>query len=190
MGEDEEQWRPVAGHEGLYEVSDRGRVRSIDRTIICRNGTTSRRPGKMLKPQITPHGYRRITFGYRRGQQYVQSLVLTAFVGPRPAGLEACHNDGDPSNNMLSNLRWDTRISNMLDQVRHGTHGQARKTHCPLGHALSGPNLYARGATRGIRACLACARARAHIQTHPDAQLAEVAARYYAQLDWSETAHV
>jgi hypothetical protein len=51
---------------------------------------------------------------------YTHRLVLLAFVGPCPEGLEGCHNDGDPSNNRLDNLRWDTRESNMADQIKHG----------------------------------------------------------------------
>lgn len=50
----------------------------------------------------------------------VHTLVLTAFVGPCPAGLECCHGDGDPTNNKLTNLRWDTPHSNVADCIRHG----------------------------------------------------------------------
>lgn len=46
--------------------------------------------------------------------------VLLAWVGLPPAGMEGCHNDGDPSNNSLSNLRWDTRSANQLDRLKHG----------------------------------------------------------------------
>lgn len=52
----------------------------------------------------------------------VAVLVLLAFVGPRPKGMECCHNDGDPENNSLDNLRWDTHSSNVYDAIRHGTH--------------------------------------------------------------------
>ncbi len=55
----------------------------------------------------------------RRG--YVHVLVLTAFRGHCPAGMEGCHNDGDPKNNRLSNLRWDTHSANQKDGFRHGT---------------------------------------------------------------------
>ena len=44
-----------------------------------------------------------------------------AFVGPCPDGMEACHNDGNPANNNLENLRWDTHKSNMWDKIKHGT---------------------------------------------------------------------
>jgi hypothetical protein len=48
-------------------------------------------------------------------------LLLTAFVGPCPEGMEACHNNGDPADNCLVNLRWDTRLANVADSRRHGT---------------------------------------------------------------------
>ncbi len=51
----------------------------------------------------------------------IHVLVLEAFVGPRPKGAFACHYDGDPTNNRLSNLRWDTWASNIADMRRHGT---------------------------------------------------------------------
>lgn len=50
----------------------------------------------------------------------VHRLVLLAFVGPCPEGMECCHNDGDPLNNRLDNLRWDTRSANIADAIKHG----------------------------------------------------------------------
>jgi len=54
-------------------------------------------------------------------QRYVHRLVLEAFVGPCPPGMEGCHNDGNPLNNTPSNLRWDTHAANHADTRRHGT---------------------------------------------------------------------
>jgi hypothetical protein len=51
----------------------------------------------------------------------VHRLVLETFVGPCPEGMECCHNDGNPSNNQLDNLRWDTRQGNNDDRVKHGS---------------------------------------------------------------------
>lgn len=51
----------------------------------------------------------------------VARLVLMAFVGPCPPGMESCHEDGNPGNNALSNLRWDTHANNRADMERHGT---------------------------------------------------------------------
>jgi len=114
-----ERWKQVVGYP--YEVSNQGRVRS-SRGIRALN---AHRDGHM---QVTLHkkGIRK-TF-------YVHTLVLEAFIGPRPLGLEACHNDGDPSNNNVTNLRWDTQSNNYNDRRKHGTcnsgerHGKARLT--------------------------------------------------------------
>lgn len=54
-------------------------------------------------------------------QFQIHRLVLEAFVGPCPEGMECCHNDGDPTNNRLDNLRWDTRQANVEDSIKHGT---------------------------------------------------------------------
>lgn len=51
----------------------------------------------------------------------VHRLVLEAFVGPAPEGMEGCHNNGDPWDNRLENLRWDTHQANMADAAAHGT---------------------------------------------------------------------
>lgn len=54
-------------------------------------------------------------------------LVLEAFVGPRPPGLDGCHNDGNKLNNSLSNLRWATRKDNMADARTHGTDARGER---------------------------------------------------------------
>lgn len=58
--------------------------------------------------------------GKNRRRNQVHRLVLLAFVGPCPEGMECCHNDGNSTNNKLSNLRWGTRKENAADRVRHG----------------------------------------------------------------------
>ena len=57
----------------------------------------------------------------------VHKLILEAFVGPCPPGLECCHNDGNPHNNKLDNLRWDTKKANWNDRRKHGTTTKFRK---------------------------------------------------------------
>lgn len=57
----------------------------------------------------------------------VSRLVLMAFVGPCPAGKEACHKNGNPSDNRLSNLYWGTRTDNMADAKRHGTDNEGER---------------------------------------------------------------
>lgn len=153
-----EVWLPVVGFEGWYEVSDRGVVRSVDRTVIYVNGNSVFHKGQIMSMVTKRSGHfavglRRNSGGFRR---YVHRLVLEAFVGPCPEGLIACHNNGDPTDNRLENLRWDTPSSNMFDKQAHGTDHQRNKTHCPRGHALEVPNLVPSKLDIGIRDCLAC----------------------------------
>lgn len=124
-----ERWLPVVGYEGLYEVSDIGRVRSIERSCGSKNGGTRTVPKKLLKG--SPWGpYLCVTL-YRDGErlrQNIQWLVVLAFIGPKlNPDWEVCHDDGKHHNNCLSNLRYDTRAGNFADKVRHGTHQRGER---------------------------------------------------------------
>lgn len=166
MSESTERWRDVVGYEGYYEVSDLGRVRSLPRLAAGSSGSWRRLPGRILRPGINPRTGRRVVNlrgdGMKRTHT-VYRLVLTAFVGPAPVGMEACHNDGDCVNDVLSNLRWDTSSGNSYDIVRHGRHNNTLKTHCPRSHLLNEPNLVASTLAAGRRDCLACHKARARM---------------------------
>jgi hypothetical protein len=158
-----EEWRPII--DG-YEVSNLGRVRSLDRIVTMKNGVSRRRRGRILKPfKGDAYNHQVVSLGHR-DRRYVHILVLNAFVGPRPSEAhEACHNDGDPLNNALANLRWDTASANQRDRLRHGTHHYARRTHCDDGHKFTPENTYIRVRTglRGTsesRVCRTCKRAR------------------------------
>lgn len=165
-----ERWLPIRGVEEFYEVSDLGRVRSLPRV----DALGRRRGGRVLRGgtdiiggyqqvSLTPpavDGEAQPQVSYR-----VHVLVLETFVGPRPAGMEACHNNGDPRDNRLSNLRWDSRAANREDAIRHRTsltqrvpanltptRPARRPGVCIRGHRLVPPNL-----TTGKRKrCLAC----------------------------------
>jgi hypothetical protein len=123
-----ETWKTVPGYDGLYEVSDHGRIRSLDRVV--KNGGESAywRDGKMLSAPVGKTGYRGVQLcreGKRKNVR-VHRAVLEAFVGPCPDGMEACHGDGDRLNNHLSNLRWDTRKANHADKSKHGSQSGER----------------------------------------------------------------
>ena len=122
-----EQWKPIPGYEGLYEVSDHGNVRSLDHTVTRRTKgggfNTVTHKGKNLSAAkrsrylfvgLHKQGTKQIT-------PEIHKLVMSAFVGPRPEGMEVCHGDGDGNNNHLSNLRYDTRAANSADKAIHGT---------------------------------------------------------------------
>lgn len=136
-----EQWKPVVGYEGMYEVSNAGRVRSIDRYIKSARGEgRCLLRGKVLRTQDNKGLlYLGLCKNGRGKTHAVHQLVLTAFVGPRPDGMEGCHGNGNGSDNRLSNLRWDTHKSNGEDMVRHGTsvkgdrNGSARLTRDDIG---------------------------------------------------------
>ncbi len=76
---------------------------------------------RILTPSVMPKGYRILHLS-GIGTRLLHRLILEAFRGPCPEGMEGCHNDGNPANNTLDNLRWDTPQNNVSDMVRHGTH--------------------------------------------------------------------
>jgi hypothetical protein len=119
-----------------------------------------------MKPTLV-NGYPNVTLSHagKSWLRRVHTLVLDAFVGPRPQGMVCCHIDGVRTNNLLSNLRWGTSSENNYDIVRHGHHHDAGKTHCPRGHALVAPNLVHGSLARGKRECRACNQARASRRT-------------------------
>jgi hypothetical protein len=139
-----ERWLPVPGYEGLYEVSNIGRVRSLPHKT--RQGM---RGGRMRKTPLNA-GYPVVSL-YANGVGRVTSvhlLVAAAFIGPRPPGMEVRHLDGNPSNCVLSNLTYGTHTENMRDMLTHGTARKAVGTQCSRGHEYP----------EGKRKCRACER--------------------------------
>lgn len=117
-----EIWKSVPGFEALYEVSDQGRVRSLDRAVWCegpeKGRYLSRKKGRILSPGRMNGGHLSVALG-KGHSRCVHELVLLAFVGPRPERHEARHLDGRPDNNLLTNLVWDTRGNNGRDKKWH-----------------------------------------------------------------------
>lgn len=147
------EWRKVPGHPE-YEVSDAGEVRSM-------RDRWPRQAPKMLRPWVTPEGYRQVTMssdGGRRKKAFVHQLVLLAFVGPRPPECrDVRHLDGDGHNNRLGNLAYGTSSENQYDKVRHGTHHYSSRVACPFGHAFDDRNTRVRPS--GARVCRTCSNA-------------------------------
>lgn len=110
-----EEWRAIPGFPD-YFVSSLGRIASEKRKhrIIMRSNP-SLEAGRIKQLAVFLYGD---SGKFRAG---IHRMVLLAFRGPCPDGMEGCHNDGDPTNNAVYNLRWDTHISNMADRVKHGT---------------------------------------------------------------------
>lgn len=125
-----EEWRPIPGWHGFYEVSDHGRVRSLDREIEHSCGKRQFWPGQLLRQGTTKKGYRMVTFYIhgRGSSRCTHALVLLAFVGPAPDEHECAHRDGNPDNNHLRNLRWATAAENAEDRIRHGKSGRGERS--------------------------------------------------------------
>jgi hypothetical protein len=154
-----DRWLPVVGWEGFYEVSDSGRVRSIDRVIERKNGRRLPLRGRILRGFPDTHGHLHVSLPGRLSAP-IHRLVARAFIGPCPEGLEVRHLDGVHSNNSLSNLAYGTHAENMQDMQRHGVDVRRNKTHCPYDHHLVSPNLVPSLLRKGHRGCLACSKAR------------------------------
>jgi len=121
-----EKWLPVKGYNDLYSVSNFGRVKSEDRTVLkkTRWGGVSyhRLLGKVINPGVKSNGYLFVGLSKNNIKKYrmVHTLVIEAFVGDRPNGMDVSHEDNDKTNNHISNLCYKTHYENVLDRARHG----------------------------------------------------------------------
>jgi NUMOD4 motif/HNH endonuclease len=142
-----EQWKPVPGWDG-YEVSDLGRVRSLDRILpggqFC--------AGTVLKQSPDSRGYMRVSLqrGRKSSTKRVHVLVMEAFAGPRPAGMHILHKDDDKSRNDINSLRYGTGSENEREKkgererdgrgrYRRGRKEIGRKKESPRGTGPGSP---------------------------------------------------
>jgi hypothetical protein len=120
-------YREIDGFPG-YQVGDDGSL-GTKHISGTRRLSEEWRP---LKPVVDSEtGYARVTLR-RDGKsirRYVHALVLEAFIGPCPPGMECCHGDGVRTNNQRSNLRWDTPRNNQADRIAHGTSNRGSRQH-------------------------------------------------------------
>lgn len=119
-----EEWRPVVGFEGIYEVSSLGRIRRVGRA--ARTGRAyggGARIGRIRKPQTVKGGYKVVAL-WRDGRQtmrLVHLIVAEAFLGPCPDGMEVNHKEGrNKWDNSVANLEYMTRTENMKHAYRTG----------------------------------------------------------------------
>lgn len=107
-----EVWRDVVGYEGFYQVSDLGRVRSVDRIIVEKaTGIKRKLKGRLLTPAIRSNGYAVVNLG-RNNHRRVHHIVMDAFVGTRKEGFEVDHINRNRADNRLENLRYITVSEN------------------------------------------------------------------------------
>lgn len=172
MDEQQERWIPVPEYEDIYEVSDQGRVRSVDRVVIDKQGSRRRSfKGRILRPQKVYTGYTMVALSKdgKVSDWYIHRLVLTAFVGAPGPGQEGCHNNDIRDDNRLENLRWDSHLENVRDAVKRNrmVNPAKAKTHCKRGHELG-----ERNPKTNRRSCVQCRRYTERLRYHRQRQTA------------------
>ncbi len=119
-----EVWRDIAGYEGLYQVSNLGRVRSLDRDIEWHDGSTHHIKGRILKQCLDKAGYHVVGFNKKHilKTHRVHRLVAMAFL-PNPDNLpQVDHISGCKEDNSKDNLRWVSARENVLNPNTFGQH--------------------------------------------------------------------
>jgi len=118
---DKERWLPILGFEGIYDVSDRGRVRRI-------KAYKSTFVGRILKPNIHSTGYARVWLNKDDSapDHLCHRLVARAFLGECPIGKQVNHIDGNKINNRVENLEYLIPSENQLHAFRTGLHKPVR----------------------------------------------------------------
>ncbi|AWN04057.1 HNH endonuclease [Rhodococcus phage Peregrin] len=164
-----EFWEDISNYEGLYQVSNLGRIKSLERVVNGRQGPMVVRE-RIMKPGRTRGGYLQVMLskGGIRSPHKIHATVAKEFLGPRPSGFHVCHNDGNVKNNRISNLRYDTPRENRIDQIKHGTDNNANKAFCPRGHTLDAENLVPHILKLGRRQCQACFRSSPYCNRNPE----------------------
>lgn len=158
-----EQWLPIPGYEGLYEVSNQGRVRSLDRSV--RRSITNEKAGmrwyrgKLKTVYFDNHGYPSVSLCKNSKQlpYRVSRLVLMAFHSIPFAGAEACHKNHDRSDNRIENLHWGTRQENEDEKTTSGRRPMTTVNKVTPESATLARILYAKGwSQKALSRVLSC----------------------------------
>lgn len=151
----DEEWRPVVGYEGLYEVSSVGRVRSLDMKGVDRLGRKYSSPGIIRKLQNGAGGHKTVDLKVagRRQTRQIHRLMAIAFL-PNPEELPFVRHLNDNSwDNRLENLAWGNMSDNLNDSVKNGKHYWAKRDTCSRNHEYTEESSYHNGRQRVCRTC-------------------------------------
>ena len=112
----EEIWKDIEGYEGIYQVSNLGRVRPQNRDIVFKKGNKNRVVGDSMRASYDGGGYQSIVLwnDITHKTIHIHRLVAEAFLEPPPSpNMEVNHKDGNKCNNCIENLEWVTHAENM-----------------------------------------------------------------------------
>lgn len=111
----EQIWKPIPGYEGMYEVSSEGRIKSLERDIICKNGVKKHKKERILKGSLDRYGYLQVNLHNAKGRYkllLVHRIVAGTFI-PNPENKpQVNHKDEIKTNNHIENLEWMTNKEN------------------------------------------------------------------------------
>ncbi len=132
MKTETEVWKDIKGYEGLYQVSNLGRVKRLERWVSCVDGRERCYPEKIVTQTLQSRGYYQCNLndagGANRKARLIHRLIAEAFV-PNPENYpEVDHIDRDSTNNDLSNLRWATKQQQQWNTAAESTYGGKETT--------------------------------------------------------------
>ena len=127
-----EEWKPISGYEGFYEVSNLGNVRSVDRYVRSGNGNLRKIPSRPVA-QVVTHGYKVVCLSRNNKQKCIRvhKIVCSEFNRAGAPDEVVNHTDGDKMNNRADNLEWVTHQENVVHAVETGLFGERAKKATP-----------------------------------------------------------
>lgn len=121
-----ERWMPISGYEGLYSISNMGKVKSFNKVIWRKSkngGAWKEYNGGVLSQRMSTSGYIKVElcdlYGNKRGL-FIHRLIADAFIGDIPDGYVVNHKDGDKTNNIVSNLEIVSKRDDILHAYATG----------------------------------------------------------------------
>lgn len=115
----EEVWKDIRGYKGYYQISNLGKVRSLLRTFVCKDGKPQTKPMVILKHCVHKDGYHfvELTKNNKRKHVLVHRLVAETFILNPDNKSEVNHISGNKDDNSISNLEWVNRSENMRHRI-------------------------------------------------------------------------